>query len=350
MSKTDSLLQQIVQPYLSAIQAEMRAVVERPHTPHLAPFYGMIAYHLGWRDAQLQPASQRTGKWIRPVMCLLACEAAGGDWEWAIPAAAALELTHNFTLVHDDIQDGDVERRGRPTVWKLWGIPQAINVGDGLFILARIALYRLERYEFDLATIQHVYRVYDEACLRLAEGQYLDIDFEQRLDVSVDEYLAMIAGKTAALLAASLEIGSRLATDDPQIVGAYRQLGEELGLAFQIIDDILGAWGDSTVTGKPAGNDLRRKKKTLPVVFALEQEATAEKRRLHALYQQEMLTDADVEFALQLLEETDARRYAEDLARQHWQRAMDILARTGIDNPAQRRLRTLARFLVEREF
>jgi geranylgeranyl diphosphate synthase type I len=350
MNKIESPLQHIIQPYAPALEREMRALVEEPPSLHLVPFYGMMAYHLGWRDAELRPASHRSGKWIRPAVCLLACEAAGGDWQHAVPAAAALELTHNFTLIHDDIQDGDTERRGRPTVWTLWGVPQAINAGDGLFVLARTALHRLHCHPFDPATIEHVYRTYDAACLRLVEGQYLDIDFEQRLDVSVDEYLAMISGKTAALLAASLEIGARLATDDATVVDAYRQFGEELGLAFQIVDDILGAWGDEDVTGKSAGNDLRRRKKTLPVVFALEQEAAADERPLRTLYQQGALSDADVDTALRLLEQAGARRYAEDLAQQHWQRAVDTLAEIGIDNPAQGRLRALARFLVEREF
>ena len=350
MKTIGSPLQNILEPYAPALEAEMRALVDEAPSPHLARFYGMLAYHLGWRDAELRPANQRAGKWIRPAICLLACEAAGGDWRRAVPAAAALELTHNFTLIHDDIQDGDTERRGRPTVWTLWGVPQAINAGDGLFVLARTALHRLHRHDFDPTTIEHVYRIYDEACRRLVEGQYLDIDFEQRLDVSVDEYLAMISGKTAALLSASLEIGARLATDDLAVVTAYREFGEDLGLTFQIVDDVLGAWGDENVTGKSAGNDLRRKKKTLPVVYALEREAAADEQPFRTLYQQDTLSDAGVEMALQLLDQAGARRYAEDLAQQHWQRAVDTLAEIGIDNPAQGRLRALARFLVEREF
>jgi geranylgeranyl diphosphate synthase type I len=192
----------------------------------------------------------------------------------------------------------------------------------------------------------------------MVEGQYLDIEFERRLDVTVDEYLTMVRGKTAALLAACLEIGARLATDDAAIVEAYRQLGEELGLAFQIVDDILGAWGDEAVTGKPAGNDLRRKKKTLPVVFALEQEVATDEQPLRTLYQRAALTDTDVEIALHWLEEAGARRFSKHLAQQHWQRALNTLSAigtstgpgTGTDHPAQRRLRTLATFLIEREF
>jgi geranylgeranyl diphosphate synthase type I len=211
-------------------------------------------------------------------------------------------------------------------------------------------MHRLHRHDFDPATVQHVYQTYDEACLRLVEGQFLDIDFEERIDIGVDEYLTMVAGKTAALLAASLEIGTRLATSDTSIVGAYRLFGEELGLTFQIVDDILGMWGEEAVTGKPAGNDLRRKKKTLPVVFALEQEADNHVQPLHTIYQRETLTEADVTAALGVLEEAGARRYAEELAQEHWERAMAILADIGVRNPAQRRLQALARFLVERDY
>lgn len=349
MDRIGESLQDIIAPYVPALEAEMRALVDESRDPRLARFYGMLAYHMGWRDAQLRPVDQRTGKMIRPAMCLLACEAAGGDWRGVVPAAVALELTHNFTLIHDDIQDGDTERRGRPTVWTVWGVPQAINAGDGLFVLARRALHRLHRHAFNPATVRYVYQAYDAACLQLVEGQHLDIEFEKRLDVSVDEYLAMVAGKTAALLAVSLEIGARLATPDAKIVDAYRQFGEELGLTFQIIDDILGIWGDEAVTGKPAGNDLRRKKKSLPVVYTLQQEA-GDTGPLHMLYQKETLTEEDVDAALDILEQAGAREYAEDLARKHRQRAMRVLAETGIENPAQSRLRSLADFLIEREF
>lgn len=346
-------LDAILAPYAPAIEAEMRSLVDRrqpPVAPDTETLYHMLAYHLGWRDANLRPAEQRTGKWIRPAVCLLACEAAGGVWETAVPAAAALELTHNFTLVHDDIQDGDRERRGRPTVWRLWGAPQAINVGDGLFVLAYMALHRLHTAGYDAATVNDVGHIYLEACRRLVEGQYQDINFEDRLDVSVDEYLGMVGGKTAALLAASLAIGARLATADAAVVDAYGQFGEELGLTFQIVDDILGIWGDESVTGKPVGNDLRRKKKSLPVVYVLERESGRKEQPLHTLYRQGALSEADVELALTILAEAGARRYAEDLAVEHSRRASTVLAATGIDNPAQARLQALAELLIQRDY
>ena len=335
--------------YLPAVEAEMRAVVRVPEGP-LHPFYGMMAYHLGWLDAEFRPTEARRGKGIRPLLCLLACEAAGGDWERALPAAAAIELTHNFTLIHDDIEDGDEERRGRPTVWRLWGVPQAINAGDGLFVLARQALHRLVERGVEPRTVVQVLAWYDAACQALCEGQYLDLAFEERTDVTAEEYLQMIRGKTAALLVAALRIGARLGTSDTRLVELYARFGEHLGIAFQLVDDILGLWGDQALTGKPAGNDLRRRKKTLPVVYGLEQETGQSQRPLHALYRQETLSDADVMAALELLERCGARRYVEDLARYHRQRALEILDETGIDNPAQQRLRTVARFLIEREF
>jgi geranylgeranyl diphosphate synthase type I len=346
-------LDAIVAPYGQAIEVEMRSLVDErqpPAGPHTETLYHMLAYHLGWRDANLRPAEHRTGKWIRPVMCLLACEAAGGVWKTAVPAAAALELTHNFTLVHDDIQDGDRERRGRPTVWRLWGVPQAINVGDSLFVLAYMALHRLHTAGYDATTVNEVGHIYLDACRRLVEGQYQDIDFEDRLDISVDGYLRMISGKTAALLAASLAIGARLALDDAAVVDAYRLFGEELGLTFQIVDDILGIWGDESVTGKPAGNDLRRKKKSLPVVYVLERESGREDQPLSMLYQQPALSDADVEMALDILAEAGARRYAEDLAAEHSQRASAVLDATGIENAAQARLHALAELLIQRDY
>lgn len=345
----NSDLDAIVTAYLPAVEAEMRATIHIPEGP-LRPFYGMMAYHLGWLDAEFQSVEARRGKGIRPVLCLLACQAAGGDWERAVPAAAAIELTHNFSLIHDDIEDGDVERRGRPTVWRLWGVPQAINAGDGLFVIARRAFHRLADRGVEPETVQQVIAWYDEACLALCEGQYLDLCFEERMGVTLEEYMQMIRGKTASLLVAALRIGSRLATADTRLVETYAHFGEHLGIAFQLVDDILGLWGDEVVTGKPAGNDLRRRKKTLPVVYALEQEANAAEQPLRALFRQQELSDGDVAFALDLLEACGARRYVEDLAQYHWQRALDALAETGIDNLAQQHLRTLARFLIERQF
>ncbi|HID86909.1 MAG TPA: polyprenyl synthetase family protein [Anaerolineae bacterium] len=338
--------QDILARYAPAVEAEMQAVLATPH-PSLAPFYNMMGYHLGWLDQRFQPTEARTGKRVRPALCLLACEALGGDPETALPAAAAIELVHNFSLIHDDIEDGSATRRGRPTVWSVWGEPHAINVGDGMLILARLALHRLAERGVEAARIQAIARVLDEACLALCQGQYLDLSFEERLDVTIEEYLAMVEGKTAALLSAATRIGAMLADDDKELILRYRRFGRHLGIAFQIVDDILGLWGDEAVTGKSAVDDILSKKKTLPIVYALEQERGEE---LRAMYRREALSKEDVRAVLAILDEVGARGYAQRLAEGHRQRALAELERTGIKNEAQDRLRQLALFLTQRTY
>ncbi|MEI2691836.1 MAG: polyprenyl synthetase family protein [Anaerolineae bacterium] len=234
-----------------------------------AGHYGMLRYHMGWVDPAMQPAVINSGKRIRPVVCLLACAAVGGAVEDALPAAAAVELLHNFSLIHDDVEDNSSTRRHRPTVWALWGVPQAINAGDAMFTLARLALHGVTGRGVVAATALEASAIFDRACLRLTEGQYLDMSFEDRQDVAVEEYVAMIEGKTAALLSASLELGALLGGADEGTRRSLAEFGRGLGLAFQMQDDILGIWGDETITGKSAASDILARKKSLPVVYAL---------------------------------------------------------------------------------
>ena len=168
----------------------------------------MMQYHMGWVDEQFHPVTLNSGKRIRPVACLLSCAAAGGNWQHALPAGAAIEILHNFSLVHDDIEDASPTRRGRPTVWHLWGEPQAINTGDGMFTVAHLAMSRLLEGGVEPPVVVRALRRFDETALRLTEGQYMDMDFETRDEVEVDEYLEMITGKTAVLLSLSSELGA----------------------------------------------------------------------------------------------------------------------------------------------
>jgi len=330
--------------YAKAIESEMRAVVAES-APQYAGLWGMLQYHLGWVDVHFKPTATRTGKGVRPTLCLLTAQAAGGSWEQALPAAAALELAHNFSLIHDDIEDGDRERRGRATVWALWGQAQGINAGDTLFVLARMALHRLVERGVPTGKIVAAYQVFDTACLALTQGQYLDLSFESRLDVGVEEYLTMVRGKTAALLGAACHLGALLSSDDPARVEHYRRFGEQLGIAFQIHDDILGIWGQSSITGKSSANDILRKKKTLPVLFGLTRQPA-----LADIYAHETITPDDAARVLSLLEGAGARQFAQQMAEQHREAAIAELAKTGLENPAQDELRILARFLVERAY
>ena len=235
----------------------LRLVQDRD--PSTAGVYEQCRYHLG-----LDGATGVSGKRMRPLLGLLAYASITGDHRGALPGAAAVELGHNFSLVHDDIEDGDRERRHRPTLWSLHGIPQAINTGDMLFSLSRVALHRLTDLGFSDRKVLRLMRLYDETCVALCEGQYIDIATSETDELmSVELYFDMIGRKTAALIAASIEAGALLATDDEHVIGRYRAFGWDLGLAFQLNDDLLGIWGEEQATGKEP-TDVARRKKTLP--------------------------------------------------------------------------------------
>ena len=292
--------------YQSWLETELRSLLAMPDAGW-APHYGMMQYHMGWLDAEFRPVQAPAGKRIRPLLCLLACAAAGGEPRNAVPAAIGLELLHNFSLIHDDIEDDSPTRRHRPTVWKVFGMPQACNAGDGMFSLAHLAFHRLLERDVPAAAVLAALRIFDETCVALTEGQYLDMSFETRLSVSVDEYLSMSAGKTGALLAAAPQIGATVAGADAGVVETYRQFGAALGRAFQLQDDILGIWGDEAVTGKSAASDILAKKKTLPVLYAMTRDQVG--TELAARYAGPAFTPHDVPAILALLEAADARAY-----------------------------------------
>ncbi len=304
-----------------------------------APFYGQLQYHLGQVDAQFAPTKNNSGKLLRPTLLLLAYEASGAwglandttpdaDYlERALPAAVAIELTHNFTLIHDDIEDSDAERRHRPTVWKLWGVPQAINAGDGMFSLARLTLWNvLEKgVESDIAA--KLGKLLDFSCLVLAEGQYLDISFEARQDISVSMYIDMISRKTAALMACAAEMGANLGTRDAEIIKRLSSFGKAMGIAFQVRDDLLGIWATTAELGKTPAGDVYRRKKSLPVLHALEQADTARPANIAYHLSAGGSSDTEqVENVLAIFERTHTKAYCQQFLTQQCQSAYDALA------------------------
>jgi geranylgeranyl diphosphate synthase type I len=284
----------------------------------------MVRYHLGL------DGSGSSGKRVRPLLGLLAYASIAGDYRPALPGAAAVELGHNFSLVHDDIEDGDRERRHRATLWALHGIPQAINAGDALFSLSRVALHRLSDLGFSDARVLRVMRLYDMTCVALCEGQYLDIwASEQAEPMSVELYFDMIGRKTAALIAASIEAGALLATDDEAVIARYRAFGWALGIAFQLNDDLLGIWGEQRQTGKEP-SDVARHKMTLPVIYAFDHANPQECATLERVWRTDEPQDGLVADAVALIERLGGRDYTRDQARRYRDKALLELEAAGV--------------------
>ena len=286
--------------------------------------YEMCRYHLGL------DGSGSSGKRMRPLLGLLTYASIRGDHQAALPGAAAVELGHNFSLVHDDIEDGDTERRHRPTLWALHGIPQAINAGDMLFTLSRKALHRLTDLGFSDTKVLRLMRLHDDTCLALCEGQYLDIWASERSEpMSVELYFDMIGRKTAALIAASVEAGAVLATDDEAVVDRYRAFGWALGIAFQLNDDLLGIWGEQALTGKEP-TDVARHKMTLPVIYAFEHAGPDDRDRLEAVWRTDNPAAGQVAEAVTLIEKLGGRDYTRDQARKYRDTALAELDAAGV--------------------
>jgi geranylgeranyl diphosphate synthase type I len=337
-------LENLSQEMRAALNDEMKAVLLFDETtPDL--FYGMMHYHMGWRDQALKPADVNAGKQIRPVLLLLVCQAAGGDWRQAVPAAAAVELLHNFSLIHDDIEDASPTRRGRETLWQIWGIEQAINAGDAMFALAHLALNRLYDRGVPAERVVRALRRFDETCVRLTQGQHADMGFEKRDWVSVAEYIEMITGKTAVLLSLCAELGALVAGQNEETIAHYAHYGLEAGLAFQAIDDILGIWGDETVIGKSASTDIATKKKTLPVLYGLEHSP-----ELQQLYMQEEASSNFVHRVVGLLNQSGARDFATAKATSYTQNALGHLEAAHPDGIAYIALSQLTDMLLKRDY
>ncbi|MBE9375220.1 polyprenyl synthetase family protein [Saccharopolyspora sp. HNM0983] len=297
-------------------------------------------YHFGWRNADGSPG-RGGGKALRPAMVLLSAGCAEADVEQAVPAAAAVELVHNFSLLHDDVMDGDTARRHRPTAWTVFGRPGALLAGDALLALSGEVL--LESGSPNAAAAA---RALAAATRTLIAGQAADLDFEHRREIGLDDCLQMAHDKTAILLGSASSIGALLVGAPTETVVRLHAFGTELGMAFQLVDDLLGLWGDPEVTGKPVLSDLRARKKSAPVVHALSSPAPAA-GRLRALYDQpEPLTEAQVQQAAALVEEAGSAEWARTECDRRLGSALEYLPRGGGDTTQS--LTELAEFIIRR--
>ena len=338
------------QSMLDAIELELKRQVGRLDQKRTAIFHEMLTYHMGWTGEGA--GSQATGKRIRPLITLLSVASINNKeekkddsiyWLHAKSMAAAVELVHNFSLVHDDIQDNSELRRGRKTVWTKWGPPMAINVGDALFVIANQAVVDLKEH-YPAEMVVRAAEILNECCLDLTRGQYLDMSYEERNDLSMDDYWPMIGGKTSALLSACTQVGALLGYANEEKIELYRQFGYNLGLAFQVQDDILGIWGDEAVTGKSAASDLVEGKNSLPVLYALEKNGEFAKR-----WKQGPIKQDEVSQVAALLEKEGGKAYAEKMSEELTQKALEYLRQADPQGEAGEAILGLANMLLKRK-
>ncbi len=261
------------------------------------------------------------GKQIRPVLLLLANEAVGGQTKGVLNAAAAVELVHNFTLVHDDIMDNDDLRRGRETVHKHWDDNVAILSGDGLLVLAYQALNQTVT-----ENLQRVMTTFSNGILEVCEGQALDKEFENRDSVSIDEYFTMIEKKTAALISMSCKIGALLGTDNQDYILAIEKYGHLLGRAFQIQDDLLDVIADEQILGKNVGSDLKENKKTFLILHALQNANGVEREFFQDISRKKNISHQKVDQAIRLFAETGTIDAARSQVRHELEEAKEALS------------------------
>ncbi|MCX5986459.1 MAG: polyprenyl synthetase family protein [Chloroflexi bacterium] len=344
------------------IEAGMRDVVAR-HAPDariarvaeptadLSPgapsHYGMMRYHLGWVDEAFELAQSPTGKRLRPLLAILGAEACGADGSRALPIAVALELLHNFTLIHDDIEDGDTHRHHRPTVWKVWGEAQGINAGDGMHVLSTLALLELVDSGVSPALVTNLASRFARTSLIVTEGQHLDLEFVGLADVTPEAYLDMIARKSAALISCAMAMGAQVADASSETVAAMADFGFALGLGFQVRDDILGIWGDAARTGKPT-SDLARRKKTLPTLVALSGLEGADRLSIATLLASPDPSPKMVDKARDAIDRSGARQHCELLVAKYSENARRHLAVLP-DGEARNALGDLVTYLASRD-
>lgn len=343
---------QAMAPFEAAMRRAFDSIpLDGPGAADLRQFYGMARYHLGWADLDLNPASADAGKKLRPLLVIRCAEACGATAETAAPAAAAVELLHNFTLVHDDVQDQSTHRRHRETIWHHWGTAAAINVGDALFAIAHDVLYSLAEPPIGLPAerVLALARDFDRTALRIVEGQHLDLSHEGEWGGGEAHYLAMIGGKTAAIIDFAARAGATLAGADAETTDLCGAFGLAVGLAFQIRDDILGIWATQAVTGKPMADDLRRRKQSLPLIALDERADPADRAQLRRLYATPPDEDA-VAALTTLLDRYEIQDYC-----QHWVDRYHHEARTLLDRLDSRvastaTLRDFIAVLEQREY
>jgi geranylgeranyl diphosphate synthase type I len=333
--------------------AQMKAI-ERKLAENANMINGFLERELsGQEPASLSKASlhliESGGKRLRPYMTIKACEAVGGRTEDAVPFAAAVELLHNFTLVHDDVMDHDDLRRGKPTVHKVYGMPMAILAGDLLFAKVYDVITRNRPPGVSPERLLEGVEKITEATMILCQGQALDMSYPGASDVSVDDYIRMVGAKTGALFRACAQVGALAGGGSDEHVDALGSFAWNAGVAFQIEDDILGVTADEETLGKPVGSDLREGKKTLINIHALENATDEQRKRIDRALGVEDASHEDIEAAVETLDEVGSIAYARGVADEYVTRAFRTLDAIP-ETPAKDELKALVEYFVKREY
>lgn len=325
----------------SNVELGLRGVLE----PRRMPLYGMMSYHMGWTDGSGNPALHRSQARTHGVSCLAASMACGGDLEKAVPAAAAVELVENFSQIHDDVQGGRPQRDGRDAVWWVWGPAQAINAGDGMHALARLAMFQLRDSDTPPATIYRAVRMLDEASLELCEGRFEELEAQERIDLSVEAYMRTASKKTGALYECAMKLGALLASAEERAVEALGRCGRSAGMALQIRRDMLELWPPATSDSGPSAAVLN-KTKLLPVVYAVQEANINDKRRLGDVYFKRVLDAEDVQVVRETVERLRGRQFCEDQVDEYTAKAEEEAADAGLSDDGMDTVRRVLSFLL----
>ena len=337
-----------------AFLARYQPVIDRALRNGLESYENRVGlihrYHMGWVDRNGNPVQGTEGKRLRPALVLLGTDAVGGDSHFALPIVVAMELVHNFSLIHDDLEDRDRFRHHRPTVWVEWGDETAIVSGNLMLKIADRVTRELVEQGVSHATALHVGHVISDAYLRMIEGQFMDIAFESRTRVSVDDYLAMIERKTGALIETSLYLGALVANGGTSGIATskgLRRAGYEYGRLFQIRDDVLGVWGTDK-TGKPVCGDIYNKKKSLPAIHVLNASRGPAAKQIHAIYRKSELDATDVETVLQIMEDQGTYEFCSSMSASHSSKAAQIIESLDLSPTVTEDFLELGNFLMQR--
>ena len=320
--------------YKAAIEAELRDMFR---SRDLA-LYDMMTYHMGWDSGDDGlPYADTVNARNYGLACLTACEAVGGDAEKCLPAAAALELLQGFLEIHDDVQSGSPQRAGRDAVWWKWGPAQAINAGDAMYAMARIAMFRLGERGAGPDSTFHAVQILDETSLALCEGRFHDLEARERIDLGVDDYVAMASDKGAALYVGAMKLGALVGGADESLAAALEAFGSKIGLARQVQDDLDELWA-----GNAPSDEVLNKKKLLPLVYTVEHADVSVKRRLGDIYFKRVLDAADVDAIRGILEESGGREFAQDMVLNLRKEALAVVDETGLSQTSKETLKQLA--------